>query len=263
MENYLRLLRKLVKYGRPHDSRAGKTRRIWGEALHFNISELFPLLTTRRINYLPVLGELAAFLEGTEKTARFEELGCNYWRPNAEAWQAGGASVGRIYGSQWRDWNGEIDQLTQLVDGLRDDPGSRRHLLTAWNPSELHAMCLPPCHVLSQYSVDGDYLDSAVYMRSVDVCLGLPSDMVLYAALTGLLAKEIGRKPGDLVFFLADCHVYENHIDEAMKQCVATPGDQPTWRIALGATLATFKPEHIIINDYVAQDRKLIYKLNV
>lgn len=263
MRAYLHLLRNIIKYGDKHESRAGPTRRVWGEMLHLDISARFPLLSTRRIYFKPVLAELQAFLEGTERTRRFEELGCNYWRKNAEAWHADGESVGRIYGSQWRDWNGHVDQIEQLVNGLRREPESRRHLLTAWNPSEMANMCLPPCHVLSQYSVDHGYLNCAVYMRSVDVCLGLPSDMVLYAALTGLLANEVGLKPGQLVFFLADCHVYENHVDYAEQQLQVTVGPQPEWSVDPFATIATYRPEHIKIGDYFSYEGKFHYQLNV
>jgi thymidylate synthase len=264
MNQYLQLLRRVLHTGTPHTSRAGPTHRLWCDMLRLDMSNgEFPLITTRPVNYRPVLGELAAFLEGEHRTARFEELGCKYWGPNAKAWRAPGDSVGRVYGVQWRRWNEYLDQLEQLVNGMRDNPDSRRHVLTAWNPEELGDMCLPPCHVLSQYSVRANLVDCAVYMRSVDVCLGLPSDMILYGALLALIAQEVGRKPGELIFFLADCHIYDNHREQARAQTRRDPWLQPQYKLDPRAGIDHFHPKHFEIVGYKTGYAEIKYELNV
>jgi len=198
-----------VRYGMRNQDTIG----IFGAALTHDMDAGFPIITTRKIFYKGVIAELAGFLEGATSLARFKELGCNYWDMNAE----GKDDLGRIYGAQWRGfrtWDGEVDQLRILLDGLVNNPTSRRHLLTTWHPAEIHNMCLPPCHLLNQYRVTPETgrLDSLVYMRSVDLCLGLPSDLVLYGTLLMLIAQATGLRPGMLIFMLGDAHVYTNHI---------------------------------------------------
>lgn len=250
---YLDLAEHVLNCGEPRASRAGPTRAIFGCDLELHMN-LFPILTTREIFWKPVLGELAAFLEGTSDVRRFEALGCNYWRPNAEAWAPGKNSVGRIYGVQWRHWagtDGPVDQLIDLVDGLRDTPHGRRHILATWNPGELHDMCLPPCHLLAQFYVRENYLDCLVYMRSVDVCLGLPSDMVLYGMLLELVAAEIGRTAGRLRFSLGDVHIYENHMEALKEQLTRELSLFPTTILnQSGNHLFNFRADKVAMIEY-------------
>lgn len=267
MKQYLELMDRVLSRGSPHLSRAGGTVRLIGESLSFSMNaRVFPILTTRRVLYRGVLGELAAFLEGTMRVDRFEELGCNYWRPNAEAWRPGQGDVGRIYGPQWRSWanqfGDDIDQITELVEGIRNDPSSRRHVLTAWNPAELEDGCLPPCHILSQFVVDAGTLHCLVYMRSVDVCLGLPADMILYGALLAIIAQETGKSPGMLKFFFGDCHIYDNHAMHARMQLTRTPIPQPRYALDWRSRVNAFKPDDLTLQHYEAQE-PIKYDLNV
>jgi thymidylate synthase len=232
------------------------------------MSEGFPLLTTRAVPYRGVLGELAAFIEGTSSLSRFKELGCNYWDGNAEAWAPGQDTVGRIYGVQWRDWrNGDrsIDQLKRLVEGLISRPYDRRHILTAWNPGELEEMCLPPCHIFAQFyrSSVSSRLDCTVYMRSVDLCLGLPADLVLYAMLLTLIAEETKLHPGMLIFMLGDAHIYENHLDSWKIQRSREPhSDLPKAHFPAGMGLWNFDPTQVSFVGYHPEPN-IKYELNV
>ena len=267
MIHYQELLGQVVKHGARRHSRAGPTRSIFGQlSLSLSMEDsVFPLLTTRRIHFLPVLGELAAFLRGATDLATFKRFGCNYWDANAAAWRNPG-DVGRIYGAQWRDWitpdGGRVDQLVVLIEGLRNEPESRRHILACWNPGELHEMCLPPCHIIAQFNVEHAELDCCVYMRSVDVCLGLPSDMVLYGALLALIAQRIGRNPRYLTFFFGDCHVYENHVQTAKQQLEREAFPLPTFELRPTCDIYRFKPEDIIIHGYRPAE-SLKYPFNV
>lgn len=260
--SYLDLLRRVIDLGEKRESRAGDTRSLFGATLA--IKELaegfFPLLTTRKIYYKPVFGELAAFIQGATRLQQFKDYGCNYWDENAHAWSPNrgcsdaNANVGRIYGAQWRRWYGKppepIDQLQNLVDGIITDPTSRRHIVTAWQPAELLDMCLPPCHIMFQcYVAEGTRLDMMIYMRSVDLCIGLPSDIALYAALLVLLADETDYRPGRLLFTFGDAHVYENHVETALTQLRRTPALPPRYN-KLDAGLFEFMPSDIQIFDY-------------
>jgi len=267
--DYIALVHGTLTKGERRETRAGPSVALFGAAI--SIGELmygfFPLLTTRQLHPKPVLGELAAFVRGAEDLAVFKSFGCNYWDGNAQAWVRNAARrrehqrVGKIYGAKWRDFHG-VDQLSCLVNGLREDPYSRRHLLVAWDPSE-EDQCLPPCHVLAQFYVTTDKaLDVAVYMRSVDLCLGLPSDVILYSALLCLLAKEAGCSPGAVTFFLGDAHVYENHVPswhEQEKSLVRAP---PRYKLSEGASLLEFLPGDFEFPNYQGLPR-INYELNV
>ena len=266
-ENYFRLLMQTALGGDSRPSRAGPTVGRFG--VTYNIDCLrhgcFPLFTTRQIFYKPVLGELAAFLQGATDLDAFQTYGCNYWDANTKNWPGTNGSktyTGRIYGAQWRNWRTpdgeEIDQLRYLVDGLKNDPYGRRHIVTAWNPGELKDMCLPPCHDFFQCYVQAaeeeedelGYLHMGVHMRSVDLCLGLPSDIVLYSALQLLIAKEVGLRPGALGWWLGDAHIYKNHLEPLATQLKRTPRPLPTFELAAEANLDNFEPQHLTIKDY-------------
>jgi len=227
----------------------------------------FPILTTRKIFWKPVLGELAAFLRGATDLKTFQELGCNYWDANAASWYDNAGipkenwNVGNIYGVKWRNFHGR-NQLRDLVHGLKTEPTSRRHVLTTWDPSETW-QCLPPCHLLAQFNVSNDgYLDCIVYMRSVDLCLGLPSDIILYAALTILVAHECGYKPGSLTFFTGDTHIYKNHIETFYRQLSSPEHPLPVWYLNEETSLNAFLPEHLNLVCYQHGD-KLEYPFSV
>lgn len=252
MKAYHDLVNEVVTYGAPRVSRVGPTRQMFGKMLEWHMSQGFPLITTRRMYPKPIFGELAAFLNGADHVSEFRAYGCNYWDADAKRWGRDGA-LGRIYGVQWRDWGGRIDQLRNLVNGLIDDPHGRRHIVTAWNPGELHVMALPPCHTWFQCNVDDvGNLDMLVYMRSVDLCLGLPADLCLYGLLLSLLAREVGLEPGRLVFTFGDCHVYENHVavwetEQQPRSPLACP--IPFIRLS-GRGLFEFHPNDVALFDY-------------
>lgn len=269
---YLKLLARVLTYGETRDSRAGPTLSKFGETIFIPAlnSGNFPLLTTRRVYPMGVFGELAAFLRGATTVAEFEKFGCNYWRANAEAWDANeGAEpdklrVGRIYGAQWRDWMEDgYDQIYQLVRGLKENPTGRRHVVTAWNPMEQIFMCLPPCHIMFQcYVRHKIHLDLQVYMRSVDVCVGLPSDIILYAMLLLLIAHDTDLLPGNLQFVFGDTHVYKNHVDQAYEQLRRTPYVAPEYFLVADTSLDTFIPSDMSISSYTPH-KAIKYEFNV
>jgi len=268
--DYLRLVQDIIVFGQTRDTRNGATKSLFSTTL--SIDELredrFPLLTHRRLFYRGVFGELAAFVRGARTVGEFKEWGCNYWDANAKAWPRNRGiplermEVGQVYGAQWVDWDEcGYNQLKALIWSLQNEPHSRRHVITTFSPTAV--ACLPPCHLLAQYYVnDDETLDCLVFMRSVDVILGLPSDVVLYSALLVLLAKEAGLKPGSLDFTLGDTHIYANHIDqfeEVMKD--HTIFDPPEYTLLVSGVL-NFKPENIEIRNYL-YNKVIPYEFNV
>jgi thymidylate synthase len=220
--DYCNLVSHVIMHGEHRPSRVGFTVSTFGTVIRIDCLERgeFPILTQRKIYPKGVLGELDAFLQGATDLQEFKDAGCNYWDANAAAWSRNDElptseqTVGRIYGAQWRDWAGKVDQIAELTASLKTNPYGRRHLLTTYNPAELTEMCLPPCHLLAQFNVrTTKQLDCIVTMRSVDLCLGLPSDIILYATLLLLLCNETGYTPGKLTCMLGDTHVYRDHID--------------------------------------------------
>jgi thymidylate synthase len=230
--DYHELVRNVIRYGDHRTGRNGKTRALFGQHLVIESMEhdLLPILTRRRIRYKGIFGELAAFCRGATKLAEFKALGCNYWDGNAAAWAPNefrapeDMEVGQVYGAQWRNWeNTGHDQVFQLLVGLWTQPYGRRHVLTTFSPTA--QACLPPCHLLAQFFVtqraEGQgWLDIAVYMRSVDLILGLPSDVLLYAGLLRAVCHATYGlyKPGRIHFFLGDTHVYESHVEQFLEK---------------------------------------------
>lgn len=260
MERYLNLLANVLEQGELVEARNGRTRRLLGQSISFPMLA-FPIITSRRIHWKGVFGECMAFLRGYSTNDKFQEFDCNYWTPFARQWSTDHNSLGRIYGVQWRDWRGEfghIDQITELMQSIREDPHSRRHIVTAWRPDELHEMALPPCHTMFQMHCHGDHeLSCTVTMRSVDVCLGLPSDMVLYGMLLELIAHSVGRVPRTLYFHFGDCHVYENHFDLAFEQVKVVPAVAETEFVFLpdfqkfaGGDILNAQPHHFELRGY-------------
>lgn len=268
--DYNDLLIKVLDDGEVVRGRNGTTRSVFGASVECRDLEeaIFPILTTRQIYYKGVFGELAAFVRGSQKLYEFKKFGCNYWDANAKAWVGNLGlppelfSVGRIYGAQWRNFNG-IDQLDELVRGLKSDPTSRRHVLTAYNPAEVHLGCLPPCHLLAQYSVRrGGILESCIYMRSVDLCVGLPTDMVLYAALQIALAAELNVDPGAITFMFGDAHIYENHLPMLEEQLSRDSVPGPGYEVSDDISVLNFVPEDIVLTGY-EHHAPIAYTFNV
>lgn len=260
---YCKLVSDVLKNGDVRPSRVGNTISVFGTMLEIDCMEQgrFPILTQRKIFTKGILGELAAFLRGAEDLQTFKDFGCNYWDDNAKSWYPNHTLpspqhhiVGRIYGAQWRNWTAEggtVDQMERLVRSLQADPYSRRHLLTTYNPAELDEGCLPPCHLLAQFNVRKSmHLDCVVTMRSVDLCLGLPSDIILYAALLLILCNETHYRPGKLTFMMGDSHVYENHMAQVPEHMARPMHELPTFKLAASSTINSFIPDDLELANY-------------
>jgi len=263
MEQYHNLLKDILENGEEKDDRTGVgTYSVFGRQLRFNLQEGFPAITTKKLAWKACAAELLWFIEGSGDERRLAELThgtrdmskTTIWTGNAQApyWTPKAkydGDLGRVYGVQWRDWSGK-DQLMTLVDGLKNDPTGRRHILTAWNVAELEQMALPPCHVMSQYYVSkSGKLSCHMYQRSVDVFLGLPFNIASYALLTHLLAHVCGYEVGELIISTGDTHIYKNHVDQVNEQLAREAFANPTlW----------LNPEVKEIDKFTMADIKLV-----
>lgn len=237
MRPYLDLMAQVLARGRERPDRTGTgTLSLFGAQARYDLSRGFPLVTTKRVHLKSVIHELLWFLSGETNVRPLRENGVTIW----DEWAGPDGDLGPVYGRQWRRWAApdgrEIDQVRALVRGLREDPLSRRHVLTAWNPADLHRMALPPCHVLAQFHVDGGRLSCGLYQRSADVFLGVPFNIASYALLTMMLARAAGLAPGELVHSIGDAHLYLNHLDQARTQLAREPRPAPTMRLNPGVT---------------------------
>lgn len=250
---YLALTQHVVENGYASPSRAGNTISLPGQQLTLDLRLGFPLLTTRKIFTQGVFGELAAFVRGAELLSTYKHYGCNYWDENAAAWPPNKGlpkdewRVGKIYGALWRDFNG-VDQLANVIESIKSDPYSRRHVVSAWDCKADGA--LPPCHIMFQFYVRQSNLSCHVYMRSVDLCVGLPSDILLYATLLSLVAKDTQLTPAELTFSFGDAHVYENHLETWETQYLREAFDAPTVVLSANASTLTFEPGDIQVLNY-------------
>lgn len=264
MEQWRRILEKVMRHGELRNDRTGVgTLALFGEQLVFDNRTMFPAVTLKRLGFEQVKAELACFLRGYDNLEDFHKMGCTIWDGNgtSEYWKPFAhceGDVGRIYGVQWRFWRSassagysETDQLRNLVDGMRKEPHGRRHIVTAWNPGELKQMCLPPCHMFFQAFINADkQVDLAVYMRSVDLFLGLPFDVASYALFQRLLAKELGLDSGVLTFFLGDTHIYLNHREQVAEALQRLEKDLPTLELSTDASLFDFHPSQATLQGY-------------
>ena len=227
---YQNLLRDILANGQKREDRTGVgTIGVFGRQMRFDLSEGFPLLTTKKLHTKSIFVELLWFLRGLTNVKWLQERGCTIW----DEWADENGDLGPVYGKQWRSWaapNGEtIDQVKKLIDGLKNNPFSRRHIISAWNPADVDDMALPPCHLLFQFyvSVDGK-LSCQLYQRSADVFLGVPFNIASYALLTAMVAQVVGLRPGDFVHTLGDAHIYLNHLEQVDLQLSRTPFALPT-----------------------------------
>jgi thymidylate synthase len=230
--------------------------------MRFNLQEGFPAVTTKKLAWRAVVSELLWFLEGSGDERRLAEIlhgtrdlskttiwtanaKADYWLPKAHY----EGDLGRVYGVQWRDFLG-IDQIQQLIDGIKNDPSGRRHILTAWNPSELSDMALPPCHVLSQFDVTDGHLSCQMYQRSCDMFLGVPFNIASYSLLTHIIARECKLKVGDFIWTGGDCHIYNNHVDAVKEQLSRTPKELPTLFMTVNKKIADYVVDDFILDNY-------------
>lgn len=262
MKSYNALLQKILKHGDERMDRTGVgTKALFGEKLVFDTTVGFPAVTTKKLFFKSVAAELAGFLEGTESAARMRELGTKIWDANANAdwWQLKVADpdyMGKVYGSQWRNFGGSgIDQLRDVVDRIKSDPTDRRLVVTAWNPADLDDMCLPPCHIFFQFFVrEEHYLDIQWYIRSVDSFLGMPFDIASYALLQHIVAQEAGLFPGYNTMISGDTHIYNNHVDQVVEQIGRKPFPLPELALHPEATIDNFEPGMVELIGYQSHE---------
>ena len=233
MKQYLEALQTCYKNGSDVESRAGNVRKSFGYQMQFDLQKGFPAITTKKLAWKAVVSELLWFLEGSNDERRLAEILYDekkenltdkktIWTQNAEAkyWKSKGkfkGDVGKIYGVQWRNFNG-VDQIETLLKGIKTNPNSRRHILTAWNPAELHLMSLPPCHAFSQFFISENRLSCQLYQRSCDMFLGVPFNIASYALLTHIIARECNLDVGKFVHSLGDYHIYHEHFNQVETQ---------------------------------------------
>ena len=242
MKTYLDSLKYVLDNGQVRDDRTGTgTIGVFGMQQRYDLSKGFPAVTTKRLAFKACLSELLWFLEGSSDERRLAEIlhgsrdseKTTIWTANAEAdyWKPKAkfeGDLGRVYGVQWRDFGG-VDQLTGLIEGLRNDPYGRRHILTAWNPSELNSMALPPCHCFAQFYVSRDgKLSCQMYQRSCDMFLGVPFNIASYSLLTHMIAQVVGLGVGEFVHVLGDAHIYSDHVEQVKEQLSREPLPLPT-----------------------------------
>lgn len=237
MRQYLDLMRHVMHHGVRKDDRTGTgTMSVFGHQMRFDLSQGFPLLTTKKVHTKSVIYELLWFLRGDTNIRYLQEHGVSIW----DEWADGNGDLGPIYGSQWRSWPGpdgrHIDQISQVVREIRENPDSRRLIVSAWNVSELDRMALPPCHLLFQFYVAQGRLSCQLYQRSADIFLGVPFNIASYALLTQMVAQVTGFKPGEFVHTLGDAHLYLNHLEHAHTQLAREPRPLPLIRLNLEKT---------------------------
>lgn len=232
MRTYLDLLQHVLDNGSDRGDRTGTgTRSVFGYQMRFNLAEGFPVLTTKKLHLRSIIHELLWFLKGDTNIAYLKENGVSIW----DEWADENGDLGPVYGYQWRSWPApdgrHIDQIANLLKMLRENPNSRRLIVSAWNPALVDEMALPPCHCLFQFYVSDGKLSCQLYQRSADIFLGVPFNIASYALLTMMIAQVADLEPGDFVHTLGDAHIYSNHFEQARLQLTRIPKQLPTMRI--------------------------------
>jgi len=250
MQTYLNLMQHVLEHGHVKTDRTGTgTRSVFGWQMRFDLEQGFPVLTTKKLHLRSIIHELLWFLQGSTNIAYLKENGVSIW----DDWADENGELGPVYGKQWRRWETvvpgkdgapptirTIDQITQLVEGLKNNPDSRRHLVCAWNPGEVDRMALPPCHALFQFYVappapgDADQrprLSCQLYQRSADIFLGVPFNIASYALLTLMIAQVCDYRPGEFIHTLGDAHLYSNHLEQAKLQLTRDTRQLPVMRL--------------------------------
>ena len=232
MKQYLDLLDTILKHGVKKTDRTGTgTISYFGYQMRFDLADGFPLLTTKKVHLKSIIYELLWFLNGDTNVKYLQDHGVRIWNE----WADENGDLGPIYGYQWRHWRTpdgrEIDQISNLINALKNNPDSRRHIVSAWNPADVDDMALPPCHTMFQFYVSDGRLSCQLYQRSGDSFLGVPFNIASYALLTMMIAQVCGYKPGVFVHTLGDAHIYLNHLEQVNTQLQRTPYPLPTMRI--------------------------------
>ncbi|MDE6644643.1 MAG: thymidylate synthase [Muribaculaceae bacterium] len=232
MRQYLDLLKDILENGTDKHDRTGTgTRSVFGRQLRFDLSEGFPLLTTKKLHLKSIIYELLWFLQGDTNVKYLQDNGVRIWNE----WAREDGDLGHIYGYQWRSWpdynGGTIDQITQAVNDIKNNPDSRRIIVSAWNVADLPNMALPPCHAFFQFYVADGKLSLQLYQRSADTFLGVPFNIASYALLTMMMAQVCGLQPGEFIHTLGDTHIYLNHLEQANLQLTREPRKLPKMKI--------------------------------
>ena len=248
-------MRRVLDTGTPQMDRTGTgTLSVFGHQMRFDLAAGFPVLTTKKLHLRSIIVELLWFLNGDTNVRWLQENKVSIW----DEWADESGDLGPVYGKQWRDWvaadGRHIDQIAGLIADIRTNPASRRQIVSAWNPGDLHAMALAPCHCLFQTHVANGRLSLQLYQRSADIFLGVPFNIASYALLTHMLAQQCGLEAGEFVWTGGDCHLYSNHLDQAREQLGRTPGPLPTLEIVRRAdAIDQYRLEDFVLRDYVAQ----------
>nr|WP_232793240.1 thymidylate synthase [Caulobacter hibisci] len=250
---YLDLLADILANGVERGDRTGTgTKGVFGRQIRFDLAKGFPVLTTKKLHLRSIIIELLWFLKGDTNIAYLKDNGVRIW----DEWADENGELGPVYGKQWRSWatpdGRSIDQIVNLVEGLKTNPNSRRHIVSAWNPADVEDMALPPCHCLFQFFVADGKLSCQLYQRSADVFLGVPFNIASYALLTLMVAKVVGLQPGEFVHTFGDAHLYLNHLDQAREQLTREPKPFPTMKIADKTDLFAFEYEDFQLEGYEA-----------
>ncbi|MFS0717523.1 thymidylate synthase [Arthrobacter sp. 1P04PC] len=247
---YEDLLRDVLEHGTHKSDRTGTgTSSVFGRQLRFDLADSFPLITTKRVHFKSIAAELLWFLRGDSNVKWLQEQGVTIWNEWADA----DGELGPVYGVQWRSWptpdGGHIDQIAELIENLKSNPDSRRHIVSAWNVSELKNMALPPCHAFFQFYVADGKLSCQLYQRSADLFLGVPFNIASYALLALMVAQQTGLEPGEFVWTGGDVHIYDNHVDQVRTQLEREPYEYPALKL-------TRTPASIF--DYTLEDFEVV-----
>jgi thymidylate synthase len=248
---YEDLLRLVLETGTPKADRTGTgTRSVFGHQMRFDLSQGFPLVTTKRVHLRSIAYELLWFLRGDSNVAWLHENKVTIW----DEWASPEGELGPVYGVQWRSWptpdGGHIDQISQLMENLRRDPDSRRHIVSAWNVADIPSMALAPCHAFFQFYVADGRLSCQLYQRSADLFLGVPFNIASYALLTHMVAQQADLEVGDFVWTGGDCHIYDNHVDQVREQLSREPYPAPTLNLRKAASIFDYTYEDIEVVGY-------------
>ena len=252
MRQYLDLLQHILDAGVEKTDRTGTgTRSIFGHQMRFDLRDSFPLLTTKKLHTRSIFHELLWFLSGDTNIAYLEKHKVRIW----DAWADERGELGPVYGHQWRSWpaadGSKIDQISTVVEQIRHNPDSRRHIVSAWNVADIDHMALPPCHLLFQFYVAGGRLSCQLYQRSADVFLGVPFNIASYALLTRMVAQVCDLEPGEFIHTLGDAHLYLNHLEQAREQLTRDPRPLPRLRLNPEVeSILGFQYEDFVLEDY-------------
>jgi thymidylate synthase len=252
MKQYLDLLTHVMENGTRKEDRTGTgTISTFGYQMRFDLQQGFPLMTTKKLHLKSIIHELLWFLDGNTNTGYLNEHGVSIWNE----WADEKGELGHIYGYQWRSWPApdghHIDQISEVIESIRMDPDSRRHIVSAWNVGELDRMALPPCHILFQFYVSGGRLSCQLYQRSADIFLGVPFNIASYSFLLMMMAQVTGNEPGEFIHTLGDAHIYLNHIEQVKLQLTRDPKPLPTVQLNPEITsVFDFRFEDITVEHY-------------